>query len=248
MGKLEGKVAVVTGAGSGMGRQTAKAFIAEGAKVVLVDRDEATVRAASEEYGADALAITADVAYLAAMQQVVREAIATYSCVDIIFNNAGFGGPHAPMHEQDEELFDAQIAVNLKGVWNGMQAVLPHFLERESGTIINTASAAGLVGWKGLAAYSAAKHAVVGLTKSASLDYADRGIRINAIAPGMIYTGLSGNDPSGSKSSPYSDLPFPMKRMGEASEIASAAVFLASNDSSFITGVSLPVDGGYTVP
>ena len=245
MGKLDGKVALITGAGSGMGRQTARLFVAEGAKVAVVDMNLDTAQDAVIELGDAAFAVAANVTQRADMDAAVKASVDHFGQIDIIFNNAGISGPHMPFHEQTHDLIKANIDVNLWGVINGMQAVLPYFLQQGHGVILSTASASGLVGWKGLGAYSAAKAAVVGLTRSVALDYATSGIRVNAIAPGMVFTGLAGNAADGSSPVPDYQLPFPMQRFGTTKEIAAAALFLASDDASFITGVTLPVDGGY---
>lgn len=245
MGKLDGKVALITGAGSGMGRETARLFVAEGAKVVIVDLNLETAEAAASELGEAAIAVAANVTERADLDAAVKAAVDHFGQIDIIFNNAGMSGPNLPFHQQSHDLVKANIDVNLWGVINGIQAVLPYFLDQGHGVILSTASASGLVGWKGLGAYSAAKAAVVGLTRSVALDYATDGIRVNAIAPGMVFTGLAGNVADGSSPVPDFKLPFPMGRFGTTKEIAAAALFLASDDASFITGVTLPVDGGY---
>lgn len=159
-------------------------------------------------------------------------------------NNAGAGGRHLRLADVDEEMFDTLIAVNLRGTFLGMKYAIPAMLRSGGGSIINTASASALVGWKGLASYAAAKAAVVQLTKSAALDYAKEGLRINAIAPGMTYTGLAGAAPT-DEIPDGSYLPTPMSRWGRPDELASAALFLASGESSFVTGAVLAVDGGY---
>jgi NAD(P)-dependent dehydrogenase (short-subunit alcohol dehydrogenase family) len=242
-GRLEGKVAIVTGAGSGIGWAAARRFAAEGARVVCADVSGREVEAAST-IGDAAIALHVDVANAADVARMVDAAEQEFGALDVLFNNAGFGGPHRPIVEVDEADFDALIGVNLKGVFLGMKHAIPVMLRTGGGSIVNTASAAGLVGWKGLAVYAAAKGGVVQMTKSAALDYADTGVRINAICPGMTYTGLAGASPDAEPPS-GEHLPTPMKRWGSPHELAAAALFLASDESSFITGVAIPVDGGY---
>jgi NAD(P)-dependent dehydrogenase (short-subunit alcohol dehydrogenase family) len=242
MGRLDGKVAVITGAGSGIGRASAERFAAEGAKVVCAD-----VSGQEEEVaagiGSSAVGIRVDVTTSADVARMIATALEHFGRLDILFNNAGFGGgARQPLAEVDEADFDRQVAVHLKGVFLGMKHGIPALLHSGGGSIINTASAAGLVGWKELAPYAAAKGGVVQLTKSAALDYAQAGIRVNAICPGITWTGMSGRATGATRQSTPDQ---PMGRWGEVTELAAAALFLASDESSFITGAAIPVDGGY---
>lgn len=243
--RLAGKVAVVTGAGSGIGRATAELFAAEGAEVVCADRSGKEAETAAS-IGPAALAVTVDVADSSAVGRMIEITAGTFGRLDVLFNNAGFGGPITPLHEQTEDSFDDVIAVNLKGVFLGMKHAIPLMLRNGGGSIINTASAAGLVGWKGHGPYSAAKGGVVQMTKSAALDYATSGIRVNAICPGMTWTGLVAASQRHPVPPPDASVPDqPMGRWGLPSELAAVALFLASEESSFVTGAALPVDGGY---
>jgi NAD(P)-dependent dehydrogenase (short-subunit alcohol dehydrogenase family) len=200
------------------------------------------------EIGDAALPLIVDVTSSADVGRMIAAAEDRFGRLDILCNNAGYGGPYdLPFHEQDEALFDRLIDVNLRGVYYGMRHAVPAMLRTGGGAIINTASATGLVGWKGLSCYSATKAAVVQLTKSAALDYADQGIRINALCPGMTWTGMVAAA-QGSRVPPveFDQLPnIPMNRWGRDRDVASAALYLASDEAGYITGIALPVDGGY---
>jgi len=244
VGRLAGKVAIITGAGSGIGWAVARRFAAEGARVVCADIS-GQQREIADLLGDVAVPVSVDVTKAADVQRMVATAVDSFGGVDILLNNAGFGGPLEPLADIDEAVFDKLLAINLKGVFLGMKYAIPVMLDAGGGAIVNTASASGLVGWRDLSCYAAAKAAVVQMTKSAALDYAKTGVRINAICPGMTYTGMAGAKPD-AEVPPGDYLPTPMARWGEPSELASAALFLASDEASFITGAALAVDGGYS--
>lgn len=254
MGRLEDKVAVITGAGSGMGRASALLFAQEGAKVVCADRSGDEEETA-ELIGEAAVSVHVDVSVETDIQNMIATAEDTFGKLDVLYNNAGFGGPMAPLHEQTLENWLAVQDTNLKGVFLGMKYGVQAMLRNGGGSVVNTASAAGLIGWKGHSVYGAAKAGAIQLTKAAAMDYAEQNIRVNAICPGMFWTGLVkgardsrtvGGEPPAEGYPPPANVP--MGRWGLASEIANAALFLASDESSFVTGVAMPVDGGFVCP
>ena len=246
MGRLEGKVAVITGAGSGIGKSMAEMFVREGAKVVCADRSGKEGEVAAS-IGSAAVGVHVDISDSAQVQHMIQTAEKTFGRLDILCNNAGFGGPMMPLHEQTDENFDNVQAVNLKGVFYGMKYGIISMLRTGGGSIVNTASAVGLVGWKHHSIYGAAKAGVIQMTKCAALDYADRNIRANCVCPGYTWTGLVKQSAVHPVPPPDTPSPpgVPMGRWGLASELAAAALFLASDEASLITGVALPVDGGY---
>lgn len=247
---FEGKVALVTGGSYGIGRATAVAFARLGANVVIVDcvddEQQTTLKHVRSE-GARPLFIKCDVSDDAAVKNMVIEAVNHFGRIDFAFNNAGIEGAYGRTHECTEENFDRTISVNLKGVWLCMRYELQEMIESGHGSIVNCASVAGLNGFAGLPAYVASKHAVVGLTRTAALEYAKSGIRINAVCPGVIETPmidrLTGRDKEVEKQ--YTQLE-PVGRMGQPQEVADAVTWLCSNAASFVTGIAMPVDGGFT--
>jgi NAD(P)-dependent dehydrogenase (short-subunit alcohol dehydrogenase family) len=240
------KVALVTGASSGMGLATARAFAVSGAAVLLADRNEAKLRLATEALtaaGHKAISVVCDVSDEAQAAGMVERAVAEFGQLDMAYNNAGILGPMCDMTEETGEGFDEVNAVNLRGVWTCMKHELLQMRTQGSGAIVNCSSLGGLVGLPGRAAYHASKHGVIGLTKSAALDNATRGIRVNAICPGCIDT------PMGDEIDPAAMKDFlkdqPIGRMGQPQEVAAAVLWLCSPGASFILGVALPVDGGF---
>jgi NAD(P)-dependent dehydrogenase (short-subunit alcohol dehydrogenase family) len=246
--RLKDKVAVITGAGSGMGKAMAEMFAAEGAKLALADISGKQNDVAAS-LGDVAISVHCDVMQEADIIAMIAAAEQKFGKLDILCNNAGFGGGMAPLHEQTTEAWDRVHNANLRGVFFGLKHGVISMMKTGGGSIVNTTSASGVVGWKGHSIYGAAKAGVNQLTKSAALDYSDYNIRINAIAPGTIWTGLNPaskvhpTPPPGVRRLPG----IPIDRWGLASEIAAAALFLASDEASYITGTILPVDGGYCI-
>ncbi|RKN03756.1 glucose 1-dehydrogenase [Streptomyces radicis] len=244
-----GQVALVTGASSGMGLATARAFAASGAAVAMADIDEAAVDAAAKDLtdaGHRALALVCDVTDEDQVAAAVDRTVETFGRLDMAYNNAGIQIPPADAADEGAEMFDRVNAVNLRGVWASMKYELRHMRAQGSGAIVNCSSLGGLVGIPGRASYHAAKHGVIGLTSSAALEYAPRGIRVNAVCPGTIDTPMVGDMiAKGELDRAEAEANQPVNRLGTADEIAQAVLWLCSSGASFVIGVALPVDGGY---
>ena len=246
--QMKDKVALVTGASSGIGRATALAFVREGAKVVVADMNviggQETVQLVKAA-GGDAFFVETDVSQAASVEAMVSKTVETYGRLDYAHNNAGVEGVLSRTAEHTEEDWDPVIRINLKGVWLCMKYEIPQMLQQGAGAIVNTASGAGLIGVKRMSAYVASKHGVVGLTKTAALEYAKAGIRVNAVCPGVIQTPMvarvSGNRPDVLDKMIAAE---PIGRSGQPEEIAEAVVWLCSDAASFVTGHAMAVDGG----
>lgn len=252
MARVKDKIAIITGAAGGIGYKTSKRLLKEGAKVTIVDIDKSQLIETKEklaQYG-EVLAVQADVTNEEDVKNYVNETVNKFDTIDIFFNNAGIEGEAGPLIEQTLEAFNQVMQVNVNGVFLGLKHVLPVMIEQKSGSIINTSSDAGLSGDPGIAPYAASKHAVVGLTKTAALEVAEHNVRINSIHPTSINTRmmraieqqLNPEDASKAKQE-YQDA-IPLGRYGEAEEIANLVLFLASDESSFITGSEYRIDGG----
>ena len=245
---FSGKIALVTGAASGIGEACAQEFAARGAQVVIADlKADAARRAcdAIEQAGGQAAAVEVNVADPGSVEQMVRFAVDTYGGLDIAVNNAGIGGEANPTGAYSIEGWRKVIDINLNGVFYGMRYEIPAMLLRGGGAIVNMASILGMVGFASSAAYVAAKHGVVGLTKSAAIEYATQGIRVTAVGPGFITTPLISSNLDEQTQQGIAQL-HAMKRMGTPEEVAALVCFLASDAASFITGSYHVVDGGYT--
>jgi NAD(P)-dependent dehydrogenase (short-subunit alcohol dehydrogenase family) len=248
-GSLEGKAVLVTGGGSGIGRATSLLLAKQGAKVMIADYvpegAQKTV-AMIKEAGGTADCLVADVSVTKQVEMMVAKTVETYGRIDGAFNNAGIEGKMAGTIDTSEENFDRTIAINLKGVWLCMKYEIPQMLKQGGGVIVNTASIAGLVGFEGLPAYNASKHGVVGLTKTAALEFAQKNIRVNCVCPGVIQTpmvarlmdggGMNENDMRAGE---------PVGRFGQPQEIGEGVVWLLSDAASFVTGHSMVIDGGW---
>jgi NAD(P)-dependent dehydrogenase (short-subunit alcohol dehydrogenase family) len=247
-GQLDGKVALVTGGGSGIGRATCLAMAREGAQVmvadIVVEGGQETVSLVKNA-GGEATCIRADVSQASEVEAMVKQTTETYGRLDCAFNNAGIEGPVCSTVEYTEEDFDRVVAIDLTGVWLCMKYEIPAMLQHGGGAIVNTASVAGLVGFQGISAYVASKHGVNGLTKTAALEYAKAGIRVNAVCPGVIETPMVKR---AFEKSPGMEEGVaavePVGRLGQPQEVAEAVVWLCSDAASFVTGLPMAVDGG----
>jgi NAD(P)-dependent dehydrogenase (short-subunit alcohol dehydrogenase family) len=252
--RLDGRVAVVTGAAGVIGTATIRLLAERGARIVAVDRREQDLAAAIKDLpaSAEALAIAADVTQEEEVAEYVRATLDRFGTIDAFYNNAGIEGDIKPIPEYSLESFRRVLDVNVVGVFLGMKHVLPVMLKKNKGSIINTASIAGLMGSPMIAVYSASKHAVVGLTKSAAWECTGTGVRVNCVCPGlidsrMLSTILQGRNP-GNEPPPNDKIVdrIPARRLGQASEVASVVAFLASDEASYVSGSSYTVDGGRT--
>ncbi len=247
-GQFAGKVALVTGGSSGIGRASSLAFAREGAQVivsdVVADAGQETVELITNA-GGTASFVAANVSQASEVEALIATCVETYGRLDCAHNNAGIEGPGAPTVDYDEDSWDRVIAINLTGVWLCMKYQIPEMLKHGGGAIVNTSSAAGLLGFRGGSAYVASKHGVVGLTKTAALEYAKAGVRVNAVCPGAIDTPMmgriTGHKPHRAERMASSE---PVGRMGSPEEIAEAVVWLCSDAASFVTGHAMSVDGG----
>ena len=250
---FQGKVALITGGGGGIGRAAALGFALRGAKVMVVDADADTGRASADiigQRGGTVGFVQADVTRSGSVRDYVEQTLAAYGRIDCFFNNAGIEGVVTPTQDYEEEVFDKVIAVNLKGVFLGLRHVLPVMIRQGGGTIVNTASVAGLFGSPGMPAYAASKHGVLGITKVAAADVAALGVRVNAVCPGPVDTRMmrsleaqrNPNDPA-SVQRAYS-MGIPTGRYAQPEEIAGAVLYLCSDLSGDVTGTHIVIDGG----
>lgn len=248
-GMFKDKVVLITGAGSGIGEATARAFAAEGAIVAVSDMTaEAAERVAAEINSGSgrALPFTLDVRDSAAVAAMIGTLMARHGRLDVAVNNAGIGGSGVPLADIPEDNFDRVISTNIKGVWQCMRHEIPAMLRTGGGAIVNLASAMGLVGRANSADYVATKHAVMGLTRSAALEYSALGIRINAVCPGVIDTPLIQARAEKPGFLEALSALHPIGRFGTVNDVAEAILWLASPRSSFVTGIGMPIDGGWT--
>ena len=251
--RLDGKVALITGAAGEIGAATMQLFAARGARIVAVDRDETQLKSAVAKLPAEAkaLALTADVSREDDVAGYVSRAVAAAGTIDVFYNNAGIEGDVAPIQNYSLEAFRRVLDVNVVGVFLGMKHVLPVMLKQGSGSIINTASIAGLIGSPHISVYSASKHAVIGLTKSVAMECSGTGVRVNCVCPGLIQSRMlssiiDGRTPGARADSDSILQRIPARRLGGAAEVAQVVAFLASDAASYVSGSAYTVDGGRT--
>jgi NAD(P)-dependent dehydrogenase (short-subunit alcohol dehydrogenase family) len=250
---FENKVALVTGAASGLGLATAKAFAESGASVVLADWNEKAVQSAAKELadrGYRTLALRCDVSDDAQVEAMVQQTVATFGRLDAAYNNAGIQNVLAETADSPRNDYDRVMAINLRGVWSCMKFELQQMRKQGSGAIVNCSSLGGLIGGAQRGTYHAAKHGVIGFTKSAALEYATRGIRVNDVCPGMIQTAMSDKmiaEGQGEELNKMLNTLVPMRRLGRPEEIADAVLWLCSSAASYVTGQSISIDGGYVM-
>ncbi len=250
MSRMTGKVVLVTGGGSGIGRASALKFASEGASVVIGNRNEKAGQETVDliqQAGGKASFYQTDVTKLENVKSLIKYTVDTYGGLHVAFNNAGVDDPQAMTQDQTEATFDLVMNVNVKGVWYSMKCEIEHMLANGGGAIVNTSSIAGLIGFPGHAPYVASKHAVLGLTKTAALEYAQQGIRINAVCPGAIETPMLEEFTKGDSATlEYMKSLHPIGRLGKPDEIADAVVWLCSEEASFVLGQGITIDGGFT--
>jgi NAD(P)-dependent dehydrogenase (short-subunit alcohol dehydrogenase family) len=249
MGVLDHKIAIVTGAATGIGRATALALAHAGAHVVVSDVDAERGEKVAQEVanvGVQSMFAPADVSYRVDVEHLVARTVTQFGHLDCAVNNAGIEGQQARTHECTFENWDRTLAVNLTGVFACMHAEIPRMLDAGGGAIVNVSSVAGLVGFEAIPAYTASKHGVIGLTKTAALEYATQGIRVNAVCPGVIATEMvtrfTDDDPAAAAQMVAME---PIGRLGTAEEIADTIVWLCSDQASFVTGQAIAIDGGF---
>jgi len=243
--RFDDKVLLVTGAGSGTGRDAAVAFAKAGGKVVLCGRRTEPLKETVDEIcsdGGSAVFMSCDVSHHKEVQALVKLAVKEYGRLDYAYNNAGIEGEITPLHEQDIEDGDYLFRVNLNGMFYCMKYEIEQMLKNGGGSIVNHSSICGLKGWAGCSLYVASKHGIIGMTKSAALEYAEQGIRVNAIAPGPIRTPLHVRNTKGDPDSTAKVVP--MRRIGEPNEVTNVVLWLLSDEASFVTGHTIPIDGG----
>jgi NAD(P)-dependent dehydrogenase (short-subunit alcohol dehydrogenase family) len=248
MKTLKDKVALITGAASGIGEATAKLFAAEGASVVVSDiSEDKGIKVVDDirKLGGKAIFVKTDTSKPDDHERLVKETVKAFGKLNIAVNNAGIGGASAPTGEYPVDSWQKVIDINLSGVFYGMKYQLPEMVKSGSGSIVNIASILGQVGFENSPAYVASKHGVVGLTKGTALEYAKKKVRVNSIGPGFIYTGLVNEETMGKEAISFLEQKHAVGRLGTAEEVAELILFLASDKASFITGAYYPVDGGY---